>query len=93
MGNAMGLNLKLSVVRAGIRLAWTMIETGRDIWEAAEPQGLHWTTDRLVSLGKRLEAAGEALESRVDAFAVRQGLDVATVLKPLVAAGTASYAS
>jgi hypothetical protein len=84
MGMTMGLNLKMTIARAGIRLAWWMIYTGRDIWEAAEPKKISWASDRMVSFGHQLERAGEALEGRIDALANRWGLDIAEVLRPLV---------
>lgn len=87
----MGLNLKMTIARAGIRLAWLMVYAGRDIWEAAEPKKINWASDRMVSLGRRLERTGEALEGRTEALANRWGLDITEVLEPLVAARTASY--
>ena len=83
--------LKMTTARSGMLLAWELIYTGRGIWEATEPRELNWTTDRLVSLGRRLEAAGEALETHMDALAARWGLDITDVLAPLVAARTVHH--
>jgi hypothetical protein len=85
----MGMTLKKTIARAGIRLAWLMVYAGRDIWEAAEPKKINWASDRMVSLGHQLERAGEALEGRIDALANRWSLDITEVLRPLVAARTA----
>jgi hypothetical protein len=82
----MGLNLKMTMARTGIQLAWAMIYAGRDVSEAAEPQEISWPSDYMLNFGRRLERLGEGLEGRIDALANRWGLDISEVLRPQVAA-------
>jgi hypothetical protein len=83
----MGLNLKMTMARNGIRLAWAMIYTGRDVSEAAEPRKISLSSDCMF--GRQLERLGEWLEGRIETSANGWGLDISEVLRPLVVARTA----
>jgi hypothetical protein len=81
--------MKCSLALTAVRMAWGVISVGQQLVRAAERLeeragepytvlcSIAW---RMMTLGERVEAFGEALETRADLWARRAGCDMESLL-------------